>query len=315
MQPSALSPQHPDSGAVRLGYACLCLSLDVRYTRGTILKYAQPERLRALIRGKLQALAPVLEFNRQIGVRVFRLSSDLIPFGGHPVNQIRWWEELGPAFDELGRIIREAGLRVSVHPGQYTVLSAVRSEVVEAAMADLVYHARLLDALGTDASHKIVIHGGGVYGDKAAATARWVERFRRLPEAVQRRLIVENDERLFGVEDVLEISHRSGAPVVFDAFHHRVMSGRADDYRRWLEAAFGTWQAGDGPPKIHFSSQAPGLRPGAHARLVDPDEFADFLAQAPPRPFDCMLEAKDKDKALLLLRDQLAERQVLRSVA
>ena len=307
-----LDPRLP---TMRLGYACLCLSLDVQYSRGTILKYASPERLRELIGGNLAALAPILEFNRRTGIRVFRLSSDMIPFGGHPVNRVRWWEEFAEDFARLGELIRDAGLRLSLHPGQYTVLSAVRPVVLEAAVADLLYHARLLDALGTDASHKIVIHGGGIYGDKSAATARWVESFGRLPDNVRRRLIVENDERLFGVEDVLEIGHRAGVPVVFDAFHHWVMSGRADEYRPWLEAAFATWQPQDGPPKIHFSSQAPDQRPGAHARLVDPDEFVRFLAQAPPRPFDCMLEAKDKDRALLLLRQQLAERRLLRPVA
>ena len=306
----------PLNDTIRLGYACLCLTLrGVQYTRGTILKYAQPERLRGLIRDNLAALPKVIEFNRDHDIRLFRLSSDAIPFGSHPVNEVPWWDEFAEELAAIGVLIRAADMRVSAHPGQYTVLSAIKPETLEAAIRDLVYHARFLDALGTDPSAKIVVHGGGLYGDKDAAIARWADAFARLPEAVQRRLIVENDERLYGVEDVLEISRRTGAPVVFDAFHHRVYSSRADDYRAWLEAAFATWKPRDGPPKIHFSSQAPGQRPGAHAQTVDPDEFVDFLAQAPPRPFDCMLEAKEKERALLLLRQQLAERPLLRAVA
>ena len=60
-------------------------------------------------------------------------------------------------------------------------------------------------------------------------------------------------------------------------------------------------------PKIHYSSQADGLRPGAHAEYVEPAEFGDFLALAPADvEFDCMLEAKAKDLALFRVRDALA---------
>jgi UV DNA damage endonuclease len=42
-----------------------------------------------------------------------------------------------------------------------------------------------------------------------------------------------------------------------------------------------------------------------HADYVHPWEFAAFLREVGPAPFDVMLEAKMKDAALLKLRDDL----------
>jgi UV DNA damage endonuclease len=74
-----------------------------------------------------------------------------------------------------------------------------------------------------------------------------------------------------------------------------------------MRRAARTWEAQrDGVPKIHYSTQADGLRPGAHADYVEPADFANFLALAPADvEFDCMLEAKAKDLALFRLRDAL----------
>jgi len=187
----------------RLGYACLCLSVADSAPRGTILRNATPERLRELIAVNLARLHRVLDFNTAHGVRMFRLSSDIVPFGSHPVNAISWWDEFAEPLAHIGEQIRASDMRVSMHPGQYTVLSSPDPRILDAARAELVFHTRLLEALGTDARHKIVVHVGGAYSDKAAALDRWIRAVRMLPEPVRARLVLENDERLFGAEDVL----------------------------------------------------------------------------------------------------------------
>jgi UV DNA damage endonuclease len=293
----------------RLGYACLSRSVEDSSPRGTILRNATRERLRALTAANLAGLQRVLEFNVARGVRMFRLSSDIVPFGSHPVNALEWWDEFAATLTELGALIRSTGMRVSMHPGQYTVLSSPDQRILDAARADLVFHARLLDALGLDMRHKIVLHVGGAYSDKAAALDRWSAAFLRLPQHVRARLILENDERLFGADDVLAASATTGVPVVLDVLHHRVYAGPdADDaLPDLMRTTACTWEsARDGVPKIHYSTQATGLRPGAHAEYVDPAEFARFLDLAPDEvEFDCMLEAKAKDLALFRVRDTL----------
>jgi UV DNA damage endonuclease len=285
------------------------MSLDNAGLRGTTLRNASPERLRELISINLQTLHRVLQFNVEHGVRLFRISSDVIPFGSHPVNCVAWWHEFRQPLAEIARFIRANDMRVSMHPGQYTVLSSTDAGIVAAARADLAYHARVLEALEVDSRHKLIIHVGGAYGDKVAALERWAGAVLALPDAVRQRIVLENDERLFGVEDVLAAGGAARVPVVLDVLHHRVYAGASADtaLEDLLRRAASTWHPDrDGVPKIHYSSQARDKRPGAHAEYVDPDEFARFLTLVPgDQQFDCMLEAKAKDRALFQLSPTL----------
>jgi UV DNA damage endonuclease len=185
------------------------------------------------------------------------------------------------------------------------VLNSPREKVVADAIEEIRWHVRFLDLLGADGSGKIVLHVGGAFGDKDAALDRFAGVVAGLPESWRRRLIIENDEHVFSIEEVLGLSRRTGLPVVFDNLHDRIRSGRDDGPSRFLPACFATWGEADGPPKVHFSSQAPGGRPGQHADWIEPDEFAQFLRSAPARTFDSMLECKKKDLALFRLREEL----------
>src|SRR3954447_18745406 len=99
---------------------------------------------------------------------------------------------------------------------------------------------------------------GAPLRDPQSRVSRWVANVAALPPAVRRRLVLENDERLFTADDVLAASRRSGIPVVFDWLHHAANPGaRLGDERALLDECFATWGPGDGVPKTHFSSQAP----------------------------------------------------------
>ncbi|GAC1314089.1 MAG: UV DNA damage repair endonuclease UvsE [Chloroflexota bacterium] len=293
----------------RLGYASQCLSLEDTTPRGARLSNATETRLRELIALNLNRLERVIHFNAEHGVRLFRISSDVVPFGSHPVNHLVWWDEFGERLAQIGTLARQHAVRLSMHPGQYTLLNSPDTRITRAAVADLVYHTRFLDALGVDCRNKVIIHVGGGYGDRPAALQRWIAEVIDLPHAIRRRLVVENDERLFGAEDVLAASHATGVPVIFDVLHHRIYAGEQAEPTLvdTLQRAAATWDAErDGVPKIHYSSQAAERRPGAHAEYVAPEEFADFLQRVPKTlDFDCMLEAKAKDLALFHLRDAL----------
>ena len=292
-----------------LGYVVVALSLgDVSTAQTCRLANATPARLRTLIAANLDNLDRVLAFNAAHDIRLYRISSDVVPFASHAVNRLRWWQTFGPRFRRIGGFVRQHGMRVSMHPGQFTVLNSVNPHVVAASVLELRWHARFLDALGTAPSSKIVTHIGGMVDGPEAATERFVRVARRLPPDVRRRLIIENDERLFTVEHVLAVSRATGLPVVFDWLHHRANPGSAHTPRETaglVAACFETWRATDGVPKIHLSSQVRGGRPGHHADWVRTSDFLDFLAVAPDRPFDCMIEAKKKDLALFRLRREL----------
>ena len=244
----------------RLGFVASVLSEDLSTSRTCRLRNATPERLRELIAANLDALDRVLDFLERHQITLYRISSNIIPFASHAINAIAWWREYGARFRHLGRRLRARDVRVSTHPGQYTVLNSPAPSIVAAAVSELVYHARLLDALGTDASSKIVVHAGGLYGEsEAVALERFVLQAAALPRSVRRRLVIENDDRLFDADEVLGVARRLGVPMVFDWLHHRANPCKRPIADVLVEV-FRTWTAADGRPKIHLSSQAGGAR-------------------------------------------------------
>jgi UV DNA damage endonuclease len=175
----------------------------------------------------------------------------------------------------------------------------------------------------------VVLHVGGAAGGHAAAADRFLAGFGLLSERARERLVLENDDRVFGVKDALAVAERAGVPVVFDLHHHHCQDPEGIDDREALELGLATWPEGV-TPKVHFSS--PRLDVGErrrrvgrrvertpvlpdvrlHADLIDPIAFEQFLRHtAAGLDFDVMLEAKAKDLAVLRLREHLTARGIL----
>lgn len=279
---------------MRIGYACLTRGIPYTDFKGVTSKNATPERLMEITGHNLNTLANILRYNAEDGLNMFRLSSDLIPFGSSPVNTTRWWEHFRPELEELGGLIKDNDIRISMHPGQYTVLNSPDPDVVSRAVDDLEYHSLVLDSLGLDRRAKIIIHIGGVYGDKKEAIVRFKESYKKLPEMVKDRLIIENDERLYSIQEVLEIGTDLGIPVVFDNLHHQVKLGDGKD-AMWIGEAAKTWKVEDGIQKIHYSQQDPDKNPGAHSETIDVEEFRKYIEGNIHHDLDIMLEVKDKN--------------------
>lgn len=269
----------------------------------------------------MDMLREILDYLDEIDVRMYRISSDFVPYCTHPDlpqfhGQIA---ECRTGLADLGRIARERGIRLSLHPSQYVLLSALDPAITAKGIADVNAQAELLDAMEQGPEAIVILHLGGAYGNKDAAMQRFVENYPRLSEAGRRRLVIENDETLYTVEDCLRVHQAIGIPVVFDHQHHLLNPGTLS-LGDACRAALATWPA-DVTPKVHFSSPkldsrtvlrgkkevpAPPLL-SQHADYVHPWEFASFLAAVGPAPFDVMLEAKMKDAALLKLRADLTK--------
>ena len=296
-----------------IGYACLNIGTPQINIRSVMQRNATPEKLTEVIAHNLEALEKMVDYNIANDIRLYRISSDLIPFGSSPVNALDWPEIHKEAFDRIGAKIRNSGMRVSLHPGQYTVLNSPTEDVVERAIEDLIYHDKILTALGTDKKNKIVLHVGGIYGDKEAALDRFADNFQRLPETVQNRLIIENDDRLYNIEEVLGLANRLQFPAVYDNLHHAINpppSGGNDQY--WIAEAKKTWKEADGNQKIHYSQQAPSKRSGAHTDTIQLDTFLKFYNQLDDSTIDIMLEVKDKNLSAIKCQNATTETQHLK---
>jgi UV DNA damage endonuclease len=292
---------------LRLGYACINTQLPSP-ARTARLANLTSERIVELVEANLDALEKILRWNRDHGVQVFRLTSNLIPFASHPTNTVHWWELFDERLSRLGSLIRSAGMRISTHPGQYIVLSSTHADVVAAAVAELDYHDRLLHALGLDPSHKIVLHLGAGVADRRAAHERFAAGYAQLSAGAAARLVLENDER-WPLDTTLTLARRLRVPVVFDAFHHALApSLHSLGLRELVLRAGATWRRRDGRQEVHFSTQQPGKRPGAHADTIDLDAFDRFVDEVGDLALDCILEVKDKEQSVMNARARLRSR-------
>jgi UV DNA damage endonuclease len=286
---------------MKIGYPCLNRSLGCTSSHTFRLGSYAPERLLATVRENLLCLRRVLEFNRANGLLFFRITSDLVPFASHPVCRVRWPQVFAAEFAELGAFIKRSGMRISMHPDQFTLINSPDAGIFRRSAAELEYHARVLDLLGLDCSAKIQIHAGGVYGDKAKSLDRFCHRFERLGPSVRRRLVVENDDHRYSLGDCLLISRRTGIPVLFDSLHHQLHNG-GEDLATAVSQAAASWGKGDGVPMVDYSSQKKGGRRGSHAESIDLKRFSRFLEAVGKTDPDIMLEIKDKEKSALRAR-------------
>ncbi|MDD4476259.1 MAG: UV DNA damage repair endonuclease UvsE [Eubacteriales bacterium] len=285
---------------MKIGYACIALGLPGSEMKSCLQKNANEDRLLSIIEHNLDSLNTLIEYNIQYGIKLFRISSDLIPFGSSIANILPWQNLYQEKFTSIGSKIKKSRMRLSMHPGQYTVLNSPDESVVERSIQDLEYHTKVLDCLGLGSEHKIILHLGGIYGNKGKAIERFVSRYRELSNGVKNRLVVENDDRLFNIEDVLNTASIDGIPVVFDNLHNSINpSEKLYDDIEWIKMCSETWTKEDGPPKIHFSQQHPDKRPGAHSDFIAIDNFLEFYQQLHETDIDIMLEVKDKNLSAL----------------
>lgn len=279
----------------RLGFACKFIGPQTFPTRTCLMGKATPEKLLETSRENLAALSGMINSVAMQGLGLFRISSDIIPLASHPDIHFDWQGPLAEPLAAIGRQVAAHSVRVSMHPGQYTVLNSPDAGVVARAMLDLSYHASFLDALDAPPSCKIILHVGGVYGDKQAAMERFSANYKKLPENVRKRLVLENDERCFAIHEVLELCTALSIPAVMDVLHHAILPAPHGTALEWLHACAATWKPQDGRQKIHYSQQEPGGKKGAHSQTIAVKPFMEFMQSLGSMELDTMLEVKDKN--------------------
>ena len=260
-----------------IGYACLTLGVPNTQFKTCVLKNATEEKLQELIDLNLASLEKIIDYNIENDIKLFRITSDLIPFGSSPINKVKWWDIFDDRFKIIGQKIINSGMRVSMHPGQYTVLNSPDKGVVARAIEDLKYHTKVLDLLGVDSKNKIILHIGGVYNDKKTAIDRFMSNYKELDQSIKNRLVIENDDKLYNIEDVFNIGIELNIPVVFDNLHNEINPFDSDITEiYWIDKCRRTWGINDGKQKIHYSQQDSSKKPGAHSSTIKINEFMTF---------------------------------------
>lgn len=139
--------------------------------------------------------------------------------------------------------------------------------------------------------------------------SRFVARYRKLPFKIKKRLVIENDDKSYGVADCCDIHAQTGFPVVLDTLHHTIRN-EGESVRDAFMMSSATWKREDGMPIVDYSTQDQKKRPGSHAETIDPGEFRKFIAAMRGLEFDVMFEIKDKETSALQAAAILAKHRV-----
>ena len=293
---------------MKIGYPCVNEAMDCSAANTFRLASYSEERLLVAVSANLACLRRMLEWNVAQGLLFFRMGSGIVPFGSHEINTFPWQKHFAADFRAIGDYIKANDLRVSFHPDQFVVLNSPSPDIVQRSIQELVYQGSMLDLMGLDGTAKLQIHVGGLYGDRELAISRFAQVYATLPAAVQARVVVENDDRLFSLRDCLELHQLTGVPILFDNFHHECLS-HGEPMAEALRLAAGTWHpVADGVPMMDYSSQALGERKGKHTDDLVDDLFSAFLDNLHGLDFDIMLEIKNKEISALRAVVQLRER-------
>ncbi|RAH76190.1 UV-endonuclease UVE-1 [Aspergillus japonicus CBS 114.51] len=253
-------------------------------------------------------LLKIIRWNDKYGIRFMRLSSEMFPFASHKEYGYKLAPFASETLAEVGRLVAELGHRVTTHPGQFTQLGSPNDGVVENSLRDLDYHAELLQLLRLppqqDRDAVMILHMGGVFGDKQATLDRFRENYSALPQDVKNRLVLENDDVSWSVHDLLPICEELNIPLVLDFHHHNIIFD-ATQVREGTQDIIGlydrikaTWTRKNITQKMHYSEPTAAAITNSQRR-----KHSDRVSTLPPcdPTMDLMIEAKDKEQAVFEL--------------
>ncbi|NBW09553.1 MAG: UV DNA damage repair endonuclease UvsE [Caulobacteraceae bacterium] len=249
----------------------------------------------------LQKTLDVLPEVVKSGIRLFRLSSNLLPLCDIVSHDCWDNDEVKAIFKKIGLFITMHNMRVCVHPGQFCVLSSDSDSVVEKAFIELATHGWMFDAMGLDHSTKYAIN---IHGGKSDRSSRLIEQIKSLPDNVRKRLTLENDETCYSLIDLLEVHKETGVPITWDS-HHHVFNDAGLTMDEAMSAASETWPAGIRPLQ-HISNTDPALVGGS---LSDRRKHSDYIHYVPSAQLqalrddtvDVEVEAKQKNFSVMKL--------------
>ena len=294
----------------RLGYACINTELRKknifcsRTCRLATLESKGIEYVKNLALKNLKDLQTILEWNLKNNILFFRLSSELFPFASHEKHGYNL-EFAETQLKSIGDYAKEHNMRLTMHPAQFNVLSSPHQNVIDNTLRDLSYQCEILDRMGLDQNSVMIIHCGGVYGNKTKSLARLSENIEKLPNNIRNRLVLENCEMSYCIEDILPISEKLKIPIVID-YHHDAIFNSSQPAHYYHERVFNVWKERNIKPKIHISNSIEGVTENdtktkrrKHSDLIS--FFYNDMLKINIK-IDVMIEAKLKEQSIINLR-------------
>lgn len=297
---------------LNLGYACIneTLKLEkIKTNRGLKKSTLNAKGLQYVSQLSLENvldLEKVLDWNLKHNIKLFRMSSDVIPWGNKiDIDKLPDITEIRSTLDRIGKFVESNKIRITTHPGPFNLLASSNPDVVHNTVLDLNMHAVIFDMLNLSQTtyNKINIHVGATYGDKVSAAKTWCTNFNTLPIGVKNRLTVENDDKasMFSVLDLYNLIHDEvGIPIVFDYHHHKFNTGDLSEENA-LRLAVSTWSGIK--PVVHYSESKALHENNDKIKMQAHSDYINGPINTYGIDVDIMLEVKAKELALLKFRD------------
>jgi UV DNA damage repair endonuclease len=216
-------------------------------------------------------------------LRMVRLSSDILPAYTERTWSYFWRrpdvvEYLERNFDLIGSSARASNTRLSMHPGQFTVLASIDKDIVQRSIEEFEYHADMARYMGYGKSFqdfKINVHISGRAGPEGIRSA-----YKHLTPEARSCITIENEENSWGLDDCLTISDI--IPIVLDVHHHWIREGEylnPTDNR--VKRVVDSWR---------------GLRPTMHYSVSREDYLVDHDTDIAPVHSELLLNGYKKQK-------------------
>jgi UV DNA damage repair endonuclease len=192
-------------------------------------KEVAEEKLWDLMVGNIESTRKLIE---RIGtlngnLRMVRISSDILPV----YTQSDWsyfWRKpdvvsyCEQALGKVGELARMLDVRLSFHPGQFTVLASDNDDIVHRSIEEFEYHADMIRWMGYGQRFQDFKCNVHIAGRRGAQGIRDV--YGRLSPEARNSLTIENEEMKHGLDDCLVLSDY-GIPIVLDVHHNWVREG------------------------------------------------------------------------------------------
>ena len=253
--------------------------------RGTTIKWLREnqdmaqERVYELVEHNLNATERLVDYvaTLPLSQRMLRLGSDLLPAYtepnfGHLTKTNFITDMIANKLSTIGDKARKNGVRLSMHPGQFTVLASDRPDVVENSIQEFEYHVDIARYMGYGRQFqdfKINVHISGRKGPEGIKAV-----LPRLSQEARNTITIENEENAWGLDSCLELA--DDVAIVLDIHHHWCHSGgeyiEVNDDR--VNRVLDSWRGVR--PAMHYSVSREDYLPG-HRQYVRPD-FQQLLA-------------------------------------
>ena len=266
-------------------------------------------------------------------LRMVRISSDILPVYTQPDFAYFWRLSdvvayMEKEFARVGDCARSNDVRLSMHPGQFTVLASENPGIVDRSIEEFEYHADMARMMGYGKKFqdfKINVHISGKLGPEGIRAA-----YKRLSPEARNCITIENEENSHGLDDCLTISDL--VPIVLDIHHHWIKTGEyITPLDPRVKAVVQSWRGVR--PTMHYSVSREDYLVG-HNNLCAPDyktlletgykkqklrAHSDFYWNKPANEWalsflgthDIMCESKGKNLASFELAKQAKELNLL----